>query len=434
MLNNTNLTTDSKSIVIDPVVIAIQKSKAEELGFVDKDIYNKDILEAIKNGKLKYIMPSVTQTNSGATAYLSFLNSLAGNPEILTSEMLENKKLQNDLIDLFKGVERVSGDEEDLKKFYLNGNYNAMINYENSLIELNKELVKQGKEPLYLIYPKDGVAINDMPFAYINNDVNDTKTKERFNKIQSFLRNEKTLKEMEDKGYRSWYGGIKESTDKNTFNPLWGIDTSKYLKDMKYPSKKVITEAINLYIEKFRKPTHVVFCLDISGSMYGNGIKELKESMNYILDYDSASNDNLQFSKNDKITVITFNDRVARIYNTRFGSETNEIIEDINNLEPNGATNIYSPSVEALKILQKDDSDNYTKTVILMTDGESNTGSYNELSKYYNGNELDIPIYSITFGYSSEEQLNQIARLTNGKVFDGKSGLKEAFKEVRSYN
>jgi len=203
---------------------------------------------------------------------------------------------------------------------------------------------------------------------------------------------------------------------------------------MKYPSKKVITEAINLYIEKFRKPTHVVFCLDISGSMYGNGIKELKESMNYILDYDSASNDNLQFSKNDKITVITFNDRVARIYNTRFGSETNEIIEDINNLEPNGATNIYSPSVEALKILQKEDSDNYTKTVILMTDGESNTGSYSELSKYYNSNNLDIPIYSITFGYSSEEQLNQIAKLTNGKVFDGKSGLKEAFKEVRSYN
>ena len=221
MLNNSNLITDSKSIVIDPVVIAIQKSKAEELGFVDNDVYNKDILEAIRSGKLKYIMTSVTRTNSGATAYLSFLNSLAGNPEILTSDMLNDPKLQDDLIDLFKGVERVSGDEDDLKEFYLNGNYNAMINYESSLIELNKELVKQGKEPLYLIYPKDGVAINDMPFAYINNDVNDTKTKERFSKIQSFLRSEETLKIMEDKGYRSWYGGIKENTSKETFNPSW---------------------------------------------------------------------------------------------------------------------------------------------------------------------------------------------------------------------
>ena len=36
MLDNSNLTTDSKSIVIDPVVMAIQKSKAEELGFTGK--------------------------------------------------------------------------------------------------------------------------------------------------------------------------------------------------------------------------------------------------------------------------------------------------------------------------------------------------------------------------------------------------------------
>ena len=173
MLDNSNLTTDSKSIVIDPVVMAIQKSKAEELGFTNKDVYNKDILEAIKEGKLKYVMSSVTQTNTGATTYLSFLNSLAGSPEILTSEMLKNEKLQKDLTDFFKGVERVSGNEDYLTEMYLKGDYNAMINYESSLIEINKKLIEEGKEQLYLIYPVDGVAINDMPFAYINNDSKD---------------------------------------------------------------------------------------------------------------------------------------------------------------------------------------------------------------------------------------------------------------------
>ena len=38
MLNNNYLTTDSKSIVIDPVVMGISKSKAEELEFINKDI------------------------------------------------------------------------------------------------------------------------------------------------------------------------------------------------------------------------------------------------------------------------------------------------------------------------------------------------------------------------------------------------------------
>ena len=434
MLDNSYLTTDSKSIVIDPVVMGIEKSKAKELGFVGKDIYNRDILSAIRDGKLKYVMASVTKTNTGATSYLNFLNSMAGSPEVLTEEMLDNQTLKNDLKDFFKGVERVSGDEEYLIDMFKKGNYNAMINYESSLIELNQDLVKSGKEPLYLVYPLDGVAINDMPFAYVSNDSTDLKNKEKFTKLQSYLRSDEAIKLMEEYGYRSWYGGTNDKANKKIFNPEWGIDTSKYLKDMKYPSKKVISKAISLYIETFRKPTHVVFCLDVSGSMSGSGLAELKEAMDYILDYEKASKDNLQFSDSDKITIITFNNKVKNIYSTKFGNQTNSVISYINSLEAGGGTNIYDPSIEALKILAKDSSDEYTKTVILMTDGMSNSGTYSSLKYYYERNKETTPIYSITFGNSSDDELNDLAKLSNGKVFDGKNGLQKAFSEVRSYN
>ena len=45
-----------------------------------------------------------------------------------------------------------------------------------------------------------------------------------------------------------------------------------------------------------------------------------------------------------------------------------------------------------------------------------------------------LPIYSITFGSADEYELQDIAELTNGKVFDGRSDLVSAFKEVRGYN
>ncbi|MBQ9181216.1 MAG: VWA domain-containing protein [Bacilli bacterium] len=433
MLDNTYLTTDSKSIALDPVVMGITKSKAIELGFVDNEVYNEDILNAIKENKLKYVMSSVTKTNTGATTYLNFLNSLAGSPEVLTTDMLDDENLKNDLKEFFKGVERVSGDEEYLTTMFVNGNYNAMINYESSLIKLNQELVKKNKEPLYLVYPVDGVAINDMPLAYINNSVDDGK-KEKFKLLQNYLRSDEAIDKLESFGYRSWYGGTKDNVDSKVFNKDWGIDTTTYLKDMKYPSKAVITKALNLYIEALRKPTHVVFCLDTSGSMYGEGLKELQEAMNYILDSDLASQDLLQFSDTDKITVITFDSGVDKIFDTKYGNETKDVIENINSLEAYGGTNIYDPSIEALKILNKDDSNEYTKTVILMTDGQSNSGSFDELKKYYKKSKSNIPIYSITFGLSSEYELNDIAQLTNAKIFDGKSGLKEAFMEVRSYN
>ena len=69
-----------------------------------------------------------------------------------------------------------------------------------------------------------------------------------------------------------------------------------------------------------------------------------------------------------------------------------------------------------------------------MTDGIINIGNYDELSSYYKKINKEIPVYSITFGSASEKELKRIAKLTNAKVFDGKTSLLNAFKEVRGYN
>ena len=61
------------------------------------------------------------------------------------------------------------------------------------------------------------------------------------------------------------------------------------------------------------------------------------------------------------------------------------------------------------------------------------TIKYNHRRKKYRYNK-DIPIYSITFGSADVEQLEKMAKLSNGKVFDGKSDLVKAFKTVRGYN
>ena len=44
MLDSKIKTTNSKSTSINPVVFGIKKSKAEELGFIGKDVYMKDTL------------------------------------------------------------------------------------------------------------------------------------------------------------------------------------------------------------------------------------------------------------------------------------------------------------------------------------------------------------------------------------------------------
>ena len=66
MLNSYVNLSNSKCTSINPVIFGIKKSKAEELGFVKKEIYTKDILDAISNKKLKFSMSNTTTTNSGA--------------------------------------------------------------------------------------------------------------------------------------------------------------------------------------------------------------------------------------------------------------------------------------------------------------------------------------------------------------------------------
>lgn len=423
---------NSKSTSINPVVFGITKEKAKELDFVDKEIYTKDIVEAIKNGKLKFSMSNPTQTNTGATAYLGLLMTLAGNPEVLQESNLEDENLKAELTALFSGLERSSGSEDFLEELFLKGNYEAVVTYEFSIINMNKKLVAEGKEPLYIVYPIDGVSISDSPIAYIKQDSGNNE--EFFKELQGYILSNEGQQILASKGRRTWYGGTKKDVDQAVFNKEWGIDTTKYIVPIKFPNTEIIKEALGIYQSELRKPVHTVFCLDYSGSMSGDGYNQLKEAMEYILTEEKASNDMLQFTSKDKISVIPFNGYILGKWHTDDGSNTKELLDNISNLRPSGATNIYETAEEAIELLKDEDMEKYNVSVILMTDGMSNVGNFRSFSKYYKYLNKDIPVYSIMFGDAYENELEDIADLTNAKVFDGKKDLLKAFKEVRGYN
>ena len=174
---------------------------------------------------------------------------------------------------------------------------------------------------------KIGVSISDSPFAYIDNS-DDTKL-EQFTKLQSYILSDEGQQELLKTGRRVWFGGVNSNADKSIFNPAWGIDTNEYLVPVKYPSTAVIKKALGLYQTELRKPISIVFCLDYSGSMTGDGNRELIDAMEYILTEEAAAKNMLQFSSKDKITVIAFDNRILNTWSTKNGVETENIIKNI---------------------------------------------------------------------------------------------------------
>ena len=70
-----------------------------------------------------------------------------------------------------------------------------------------------------------------------------------------------------------------------------------------------------------------------------------------------------------------------------------------------------------------------------MTDGQSNGEmTFEDFKEAYDEAGMDVPVFSIMFGDSSEEQLEELAGYTNGRVFDGTEDLIGAFRSVKGYN
>lgn len=424
----------NESVYTTPVVFGIRKSLAQELGLVDKDVSVNDILQAIRNGKLSFCMTSATQSNSGASAYIGFLYALLGKTDTLTESDLENEKLKSDISQLLSGIDRSSGSSDWLKDMFLAGDFDAMVNYECLIIDANQELVSQGKEPLYAVYPYDGLSIADSPLGYV--DHGDTNKQKAFLAVQEYLLSENVQNEIQKTGRRTGLEVVSEE-NKDIFNSDWGINTERILSPIVMPSEKVLTKALNLYQTEFRKPSLNVYCLDFSGSMTGKGNEQLEEAMSQILIQKNAEKNLLQADKDEINIIITFSGEVRSIYTSENADADSllDLYKKVSSETPHGGTNMYTALKNGLEILSEyEDLEKYTPAIILMSDGASVTSTEQEFTSYYKELGLEIPVFSIMFGDADPSQLEALAELTNARVFDGRTDLISAFRSVKGYN
>ena len=260
-----------------------------------------------------------------------------------------------------------------------------MFNNESAVITANQQLVAEGREPLYVIYPVDGLGIADWPLGYI--DRGEPEKSEFFDKFQAYLLSEDVQRELLAQGRRIGLDMDPVGADPEVFNPDWGIDLELVIQPITLPPADVIREALELYQTEFRKPSFTVYCLDYSGSMEGSGEEELEAAMAVLLDPEQAARYLLQPSSRDVTVVIPFNDQPIDQWRAD-GNDPDtlrSLLRQVTAQAPGGGTNIYSCVNRALDVMEQAGLEGYEPAIVLMTDGRSRDGSFDDLEERLGG-------------------------------------------------
>ncbi|RYH11163.1 substrate-binding domain-containing protein [Tropicimonas sp. IMCC6043] len=432
-----------ESILRSPVVLGLKRPIAEKLGWVGRDdITIQMIQEAATAGAFRLAMTSATQSNSGASAYNGFLYALSGDPDLLTMEDLEDPEVQAGVKSLLAQVDRSSGSSGWLKESLVENPaaYDAMINYEAMVLEANLALETAGQEPLYIVYPANGLSVADSPLGMI--DKGDPDKEEAFLALQKHLLSPETQESLVAAGRRAGLIGLSASANDEIWNPAWGADPDRAIAPVPTPSTEVIAEALRLYQTELRKPSLTVWVLDVSGSMEGEPLAQLKQAMGLLLDPAAAAVNLLQPSSRDVTIIIPFNHETQKPTVVEGGESTDlaAALQRVNTLEAGGGTDLYYAIFQAFETLKPYNEAgtlfDYLPAIVAMTDGASDVINREPLLSYMNdlGFGRDVPIHAISFGAADEAQLKELNQETVGRLFNAGSDLAKALRSAKGYN
>jgi Ca-activated chloride channel family protein len=419
-----------EKVAVSPVVIGVRSDVAAALGWSSGKASWKDIVEAAGSGKLPYAMTNPTVSNSGFSALVSVASALAGG-EALSAATIDSAGLKRFL----SGQQLTAGSSGFLVDAFVGAQDRlaAMVNYESVLVSLNES--GRLKNKLVLVYPTEGIVTADYPLMLLKSDKRDAYTK-----LTEYL----VRPEVQAK--------MQKLTARRSVTPGVAGDprlSSSLLVEASFPANVEVTRLLlDQYQNELRRPANTVYVLDTSGSMDAPGrLDSLQAAMKGLAGADdSLSGVFTRFSPRENVTVVSFSSDVNDVQQWKITSsdptspELQSLRDHIDGLTAGGKTAIYSALDRAYdEALAAAGADRTAVTsIVLMTDGENNSGiaasEFIDRMKNRPSSEQDIRIFTIRFGEADPTELQQIADITGGKVFDGRSGsLGQVFKEIRGY-
>lgn len=406
--------TSETPVMTSPVALGVKPGAVSRLGWQPEKVTWSDVEKAVADKKLTYGMTDPARSNSGFSALISVASGLSGAQSALTDADVD--KVRPKLKEFFTGQKLTSGSSGWLATAYARrGNVDALINYESVLMSM---------KGLTVIRPRDGIVTADYPLSLLTSAPQGAKDSARA--LTGYLRSPDGQRAITTQTFRR--------PVVTSVAPAPGL-SAEVRRELPFPGSRSVADGlVDAYENELRRPSRTVYVLDTSGSMDGDRLDRLKSSLTELTG---------SFRDREEVTLMPFGSKVKQIRTHTVDPAhpddgLDAIRADARALSSSGDTAIYSSLREAYQHLGKDFAGDAFTSVVLMTDGENTTGDEaDDFDAFYGAlpaAQRTTPVFPIVFGDSDRSELDHIATLTGGRLFDATKGsLDGAFEEIRGY-
>ena len=412
------------------VALGIKADVAQRLGWDSKAPTWADIARAARDGQLRYAMTNPSSSNTGMSALFAIASAAAGKTEDLTVAEIDAELLRGFLV----GQKLTAGSSGWLADSFAqdDSTVDAIVNYEAVLLRLNRAR----STPLTLIYPQDGVISADYPLMLL-----DDSRRADYDALVQHLKAGK------------FQGGPVRDAWLRPSNPDISPDPAlpvTAVAELAFPNQLAVIDAVlTAYQGELRRPATSIFVLDTSGSMRGERLDQLKEALVLLSGAraSAASQRYAAFQTRERIVLLPFSGSVGKPEQIEYSQATlaadqQRVIDYSGALRAQGQTAIYDALQRAIALAESENggegSNERFVSIVLLSDGENTAGtdfaSFSRSPALAALREARIRIFPILFGEASQQEMQQLAELTGGRMFDARSSeLPLIFKEIRGY-
>ncbi|MGW0974316.1 vWA domain-containing protein [Streptomyces griseus] len=409
-------------LMASPVALGVRPATVRRLGWDADTVSWAQVHRAVAAGDLTYGMTDPNRSNSGFSALISIASGLSGAQAALTDA--DVRRAGPKLKEFFAGQRLTSGSSGWLAEAYARrSTVDALINYESVLLSLNRD----SDAGLTVIRPRDGVVSADYPLSALSGAAPEARDAVRT--LTEHFRSTEVQREITALTLRRPVVAAARPAD-----PL----SPEQRRELPFPGTRSVADGLlSSYEHRLRRPSRTVYVLDTSGSMKGERLDRLKSALNGLTG---------DFREREEVTLLPFGSTVKQVRTHTVDPADPKagpaaIRADTAALTAEGDTAIYSSLAAAYDHLGPDTESAFT-SIVLMTDGENTAGrSAADFTAFYRALPAArqvTPVFPIVFGDSDRSELEAIAELTGGRLFDGtkKEGpgsLDGAFEEIRGY-